>query len=93
MVHRHRKVLTKTEIRVTIDSVEKQQKAIEILNRYSESIWDVKIAMDFDEDNNSLKFDNEEDANNWFVGDYDVNLTEITLEQLETILKNESVCI
>jgi hypothetical protein len=78
--------MKKEEIRVTIDSTPKQQKAIEILNRYNEPIWHETIAMDFDEYNNSLKFENKKGHNDWFVGFHDVNLTEITLDELEALL-------
>jgi len=87
--------MKKHEIRVTIDSVEKQQKAIEILNRYDEPIWYDIEAMDFDEDKIHLCLDTSTNPQDWWIQDTNWNVgwknrTQITLEQLETILKNES---
>jgi hypothetical protein len=80
--------MKKHEIRVTIDSVEKQQKAIEILNRYNEPIWKDKHAMLFDNHTrfNSLRII----YNEWYISSVMNHQTEITLDELETILKNES---
>lgn len=80
--------MKKKEIRVTIDSVEKQQKAIEILERYGEEILNDKIAMEFDVFWNTLFLGKK---NRWLVCVEETNLnrTEITLDQLEEILKNE----
>jgi hypothetical protein len=82
--------MKKYEIRVTIDSTEKQQKAIEILNRYNEPIWQDEESMDFLKDCNSLVF--VLNIPRWWIGDNQLHLSkkEITLEELETILKNES---
>jgi hypothetical protein len=87
--------MKKEEIRVTIDSLEKQQKAIEILNRYNEPIWGYSSAMDFDEEQKHLCVDTQSENNEWWIQEEDCNdgwknRTEITLDELETILKNES---
>ena len=87
--------MKKHEIRVTIDSVENQQKAIGILNRYNEPIWYDKEAMDFDKDKIHLCLDTSTTHQDWWIQDsiWNVgwkNRTEITLKELETILKNES---
>ena len=87
--------MKKDEIRVTIDSTEKQQKAIEILNRYNEPIWKDEEAMKFDINKIQLCFDISTDPQDWWIQDSIwnegwKNRTEITLDELETILKNES---
>jgi hypothetical protein len=77
--------MKREDIRVTIDSPEKQQKAIEILNKYKQPIWDRSVAMDFSPQMTQLVFS----AGDWFIC-YDVDINdeiEITLEQLEEILK------
>lgn len=85
--------MKKTEIRVTIDSVEKQQRAIEILGRYGEEIWDAEWAMKFDIDKTNLTCDTQDDFNDWWIQEdfcsgY-IGKTEITLDELEEMLKNE----
>jgi hypothetical protein len=82
--------MKKHEIRVTIDSKEKQQKAIQILNRYNETIFDNPFAMWFNDEENSLKCDFESSGGDWFVSFPCDGETEITLDELEIILKNES---
>lgn len=77
--------MNKTEIRVTIDSVEKQQKAIEILGRYGEPIWEDKYSMNFLAVFDSLRMLHDE----WYISRPLEYQTEITLDQLEEILKNE----
>ena len=81
--------MKKHEIRVTIDSTEKQQKAIEILNRYNEELGQNQNSMDFSNFCNSLVFGLSYPR--WWIGDNQLHLNkkEITLEELETILKNE----
>jgi hypothetical protein len=87
--------MKKHEIRVTIDSVEKQQKAIEILNKYDEPIWDWVGAMKFNKEQKHLCLDTQGQPQVWWIQDEGcnygwVNRIEITLDELETILKNES---
>lgn len=85
--------MKKTEIRVTIDSVEKQQKAIEILERYGELIWGDECSMNFNLEQRHLCLDLEGRKHDWWIQDVDCiqwrNRTKITLDQLEEILKNE----
>jgi len=79
--------MKKHEIRVTIDSVEKQQKAIQILNRYSQEVlkWSDILDPEFE---GIIGFS---DHNNVWCEFYTMERgKEITLEELETILKNES---
>jgi hypothetical protein len=82
--------MKKHEIRVTIDSTPKQQKAIEVLNRYNEPIWQDEESMDFLEGYNSLVFGL--NIPRWWIGSNTTleARTQITLDELETILKNES---
>jgi hypothetical protein len=81
--------MKKHEIRVTIDSTEKQHKAIEILNRYKQEILQSDNAMVFDKKWKHLVY--AEINNSWYIAsDTFKHFTEITLKQLETILKNES---
>jgi hypothetical protein len=78
--------MKKHEIRVTIDSLEKQKKAIEILNRYGQNILDYSDILDpgFE---GIIGFS---DHNNVWCEFYTIEGgKEITLEELETILKNE----
>ena len=86
--------MKKEKIRVTIDSTEKQQKAIEILNRYQQKIWGFFEAMDFKENKKHLCLDMQSEIYEWWIQseicDGWENRTEITLDELETILKNES---
>ncbi len=80
--------MNKTEIRVTIDSIEKQQKAIEILERNGQKIWKDKTAMLFNEDEQSLIFF-KLDGDWLIVNNYEEkNKTEITLQQLDELLIN-----
>ena len=80
--------MNKTEIRVTIDSIEKQQKAIEILERNGQNIWKDKTAMLFNEDEQSLIFF-KLDGDWLIVNNYEEkNKTEITLQQLDELLIN-----
>lgn len=80
-------MMNKTEIRVTIDSEEKKQRAIDILEKHMEKIWDDRIAMVFDVFHNSLIYS--EDGNDWFINYQDESLIEITLEQLDELLTKE----
>ena len=85
--------MKKTEIRVTIDSVEKQQRAIEILERYGEPIWEDLTAMDFDIDKTNLTCDTQDGFNDWWIQEDFCSgyrdKTEITLDELEKLLKAE----
>lgn len=82
--------MKKTEIRVTIDSVEKQQRAIEILKKYKQKIFNSKLAMIFDNQRNLLKCDYDINGGDWFITSNLYNSeTEITLDELEEMLKNE----
>jgi hypothetical protein len=80
--------MKKHEMRVTINSTEKQQKAIEILNRYAQNILDYSDILDpgFE---GIVGFS---DRNNVWCEYYTMEGggKEITLDKLETILKNES---
>jgi len=76
--------MKKHEIRVTIDSTEKQQKVIEILNRYNEPIC--KYGLDINKMWKTLYYN----GYNWSIALIKENLTEITLDQLDELLKNES---
>jgi hypothetical protein len=79
--------MKKHEIRVTIDSLEKQQKAIEILSRYNEEIlkWSDILDPGFE---GIIGFS---DHNKVWCEFYTMEGgKEITLDELETILKNES---
>ena len=79
--------LKKSQILVTIDSEEKQKRAIDILSNYKEQIWKEDFAMDFDSNKNKLVFATED----WFIC-YNVDLSdeiEISLDQLEELLKNK----
>lgn len=77
--------MKKTEIRVTIDSVEKHQRAIEILERYGERIINAKDSMDFWNGCNDLVCKNSE----WFIITDFYNRNKITLDELEEMFKNE----
>lgn len=84
--------MKKTEIRVTIDSLEKQQKAIEILERYGEKIWNPilgkKWAMEFNLSCKNLVISS--NKNKWLVSDIRyLNRTEITIDELEKLLKKD----
>jgi len=79
--------MNKTEIRVTIDSKEKQQRAIEILNNHGEKIWEDNTAMYFDEIFYFLVCDKEKI--DWFIRSLDDSRTEITLDQLDELLTKE----
>lgn len=46
--------MNKTEIRVAIDSKEKQKRAIEILNKHGEKIWDEKAIIYFGKDSSLI---------------------------------------
>ena len=79
--------MKKTEIRVTIDSLEKQQKAIEILNRYNQDVlvWSDILDPGFE---GIIGFS---DFSGVWCEFYTIEGgKEITLDELETILKNES---
>jgi hypothetical protein len=77
--------MKKHEIRVTIDSVEKQQKAIQILNRYNQNILAYSDILELGFEG-IIGFS---DYNDVWCEFYTMNGTEITLDELETILKNE----
>ena len=77
--------MKKSEITVVIDSIEKQQRAIEILNKYKEHIWEEDFAMYFGPGKEQLVFT----SGDWYIC-YDVDLNgeiEITLDQLDELLK------
>jgi hypothetical protein len=75
--------MNKPDIRVIIDSVEKQQRAIELLQTHNQSILKAKDAMDFWEGCNDLVCKDSE----WFIITDLYNRETITLEQLENLLK------
>jgi len=79
--------MKKHEIRVTIDSTEKQQKAIKILNRYNQEIlkWSDILDPGFE---GIIGFSDLSDV--WCEFYTMEGGKEITLDQLETILKNKS---
>lgn len=77
-------LLTKTDIFVTINSEDKQKRAIEILEKHGEKIWDAFCALRFDETCKYLVFDT--DDSDWYIGCSILNLTEITLDQLDELL-------
>ena len=77
--------LTKDQIRVTIDSVEKQRRAIQILDRYCEPIYQDELSMHFTEKKKHLRLGMA--LKEWLVTDSE-NHTEITLDELEEVLKN-----
>ena len=81
--------MKKTEIRVTIDSVEKQQRAIEILERYGERMGKNKNSFEFSKYNNSLIFGFA--SRYWWIGynNFHSKRPEITLDELEKLLKTE----
>lgn len=80
--------LTRENIRVTIDNEEKQQRAIEILEKHGEKIWEEPYAMKFDKEDKYLTCDRFE--GDWFVRHISQNAliqyTEITLDQLDELL-------
>jgi hypothetical protein len=77
--------MKKHEIRVTIDSLEKQQKAINLLYKYDQKIF---VYSDILEPGfkGVIGFS---DHNNVWCEFYTMDGTETTLDELETILKNE----
>ena len=78
--------MKKHEIRVTIDSTPKQQKAIKILNRYDQKILDYSDI----EDASFEGIIGFSDYNDVWCEFYTMEGgKEITLNELETILKNE----
>jgi hypothetical protein len=79
--------MKKHDIRVTIDSTEKQQKAIQILNRYGQDILSYSDILDpgFE---GIIGFSDFSDV--WCEFYTMEGGKEITLNELETILKNES---
>jgi hypothetical protein len=77
--------MNKSDVRVTIDSVEKQHRAIEILKKYKEHIWEEAWAMDFGPGKTQLV----SLGDDWFIC-YDVDLNdeiEISLDQLDELLR------
>ena len=78
--------MKKHEIRVTIDSTKKQQRAIEILNKHGEKIGKSKLAMVFNDSCRNLVFSL--GFKFWRVTSIDDEKTEITLEQLDELLIN-----
>ena len=89
--------LKKDQVRVTIDSVKKQQRAIQILQNHGEKIWDDEIAMKFSKTKINLCFDKQNEGGllDWWVmgdlgSDYWKGLIEISLDQLEYILTNQT---
>lgn len=77
--------MSKDQIRVTIDSVEKQRRAIQILDRYCEPIYQDELSMHFTEKKKHLRLGMA--LKEWLVTDSE-NHTEITLDELEEVLKN-----
>jgi hypothetical protein len=77
--------MKKHEIRVTIDSVEKQQKAIRILNRYNQKILAYSDILELGF-KGIIGFS---DHSNVWCEFYTMEGIETTLDELETILKNE----
>lgn len=81
--------MKKEEIYVIIDSDEKRDKAIKILTDAGESIWDKANAMKYDTSARYLAIDiNEMEWCTVYVNNL-VGLTEITLDQLEELLRKE----
>jgi hypothetical protein len=79
--------MKKHEIRVTIDSTEKQRKAIEIINSYNQEVLKCSDIL-HPEFEGIIGFS---DFNNVWCEFYTMEGgKEITLDELETILKNES---
>jgi hypothetical protein len=76
--------MEKREIHVVIDSTEKQQKAIEILQLHGEIIHEKGIAMEFCETYKYLVFC----LGGWFVSSYPFGETEISLSELDELLTN-----
>jgi hypothetical protein len=79
--------MNKSDITVVIDSKEKQQRAIEILNKYKEHIWEEDFAMNFEPFRKQLVFT----SGDWYIC-FDIDLNdeiEITLDQLDELLKNQ----
>lgn len=79
--------MNKTEVRVTIDSTEKQQLAIQILEKYGEKIWESEKAMLFDEEWKHLIFSSAK--NHWFIKIAHLGRKEIAFFKLEEILEKE----
>lgn len=83
--------MKKEEIYVIIDNDEKRNKAVEILTDAGEAIWDSESAMQYTQGYNYLTFD--ADDMDWYTVSDDVieigGLTEITLDQLEELLRKE----
>jgi hypothetical protein len=77
--------MNKSNIRVTIDSTPKQQKAIQILNKHGETISNEKSSFSFDEFYNQLVFSSD---GTWSIFVGFIWQTEITLDQLDELLKN-----
>lgn len=81
----------RSEIYVLIYSKKQQQRAIEILKKYGEKIWENPIAMEFDKNNNRLLIATEDSSTGWLIIHNDTpvipNRTKIRLKQLEEILK------
>lgn len=81
--------MNKTNIRVTIDSEKKYKRAIEILEKHGERIWDFENAMIFDRFFRHLIFDDNEDVG-WYINtSLNPTETEITLDQLDELLTQE----
>ena len=81
--------MNKTNIRVTIDSDEKYKRAIEILEKHGEIIWDFENAMIFDRFFKHLIFDDNEDVG-WYINtSLNPTETEITIDQLDELLTKE----
>jgi hypothetical protein len=75
--------MNKSQIRVTIDSEETKQRAIEILQKHNQTFLKADDAMDFWEGCNDLVCKDSE----WFIITDLYNRETITLEQLENLLK------
>lgn len=82
-------MMNKTEIRVTIENEENKQRAIEILKKHGEQIWDFENAMNFDRFFKHLIFDDDEYIG-WYINtSLNPTETEITIEQLDELLTQE----
>jgi hypothetical protein len=77
--------MEKREIHVVIDSTEKQQQAIEILQRHGEIIHEKEIAMRFDKRYKYLVFC----SGSWYVASYPFGATEISIKELDELLTNQ----
>ena len=81
-------MLKKRHVQVLIDSEEKKEQAIQILQKHNEEIWDDEEAMRFDEKYHFLVF-GDTTGHNWYVTTLRLSRSIVTLEELDLILTNE----